>query len=47
VALDEMRVEGISTNLPLHRRLVTDPDFVRGAVSIHHLESRPRQGTAA
>jgi len=47
VALDEMRVEGISTNLPLHRRLVTDPDFVRGGVSIHHLESRLRQGTAA
>jgi acetyl-CoA carboxylase biotin carboxylase subunit len=47
VALDEMRVEGISTNLPLHRRLVTDPDFVRGGVSIHHLESRLRQDTAA
>ena len=47
VALDEMRVEGISTNLPLHRRLVTDPDFVRGGVTIHHLESRLRQDTAA
>jgi acetyl-CoA carboxylase biotin carboxylase subunit len=47
VALDEMRVEGISTNLPLHRRLVTDPDFVHGGVSIHHLESRLRQDTAA
>jgi len=47
VALDEMHVEGISTNLPLHRRLVTDTDFVRGGVSIHHLESRLRQDTAA
>jgi acetyl-CoA carboxylase biotin carboxylase subunit len=47
VALDEMRVEGILSNLPLHRRLVTDPDFVRGGVSIHHLESRLRQDTAA
>jgi acetyl-CoA carboxylase biotin carboxylase subunit len=47
VALDEMRVEGIATNLPLHRRLVTDPDFVSGGVSIHHLESRLRRDTAA
>jgi acetyl-CoA carboxylase biotin carboxylase subunit len=47
VALDEMRVEGILTNLPLHRRLVKDPDFVRGGVSIHHLESRLWQDTAA
>ena len=47
VALDEMRVEGIATNLPLHRRLIKDPDFVRGGVSIHHLESRLRQDTAA
>jgi acetyl-CoA carboxylase biotin carboxylase subunit len=47
VALDEMRVEGIATNLPLHRRLVTDPDFVRGGVSIHHLEGRLRQDGAA
>ena len=38
VALNEMRIEGIATNLPLHRRLVTDADFVRGGVSIHHLE---------
>jgi acetyl-CoA carboxylase biotin carboxylase subunit len=47
VALDEMRVEGIATNLSLHRRLVADPDFVRGGVSIHHLESRLRQDAAA
>jgi acetyl-CoA carboxylase, biotin carboxylase subunit len=43
VALDEMRIEGIATNLPLQRRLVTDPDFIRGAVSIHHLEERLRR----
>ncbi|WP_018319372.1 acetyl-CoA carboxylase biotin carboxylase subunit [Bradyrhizobium sp. WSM2793] len=43
VALDEARIEGIATNLPLHRRLVADPDFIRGGVSIHHLEAKLRQ----
>ncbi|QOZ52476.1 acetyl-CoA carboxylase biotin carboxylase subunit [Bradyrhizobium sp. CCBAU 53338] len=43
VALDEARIGGIATNLPLHRRLVTDPDFIRGGVSIHHLETRLRR----
>jgi acetyl-CoA carboxylase biotin carboxylase subunit len=38
VALDEMRVGGIKTNLDLHRRIVRDPDFVAGGVDIHHLE---------
>ncbi|WP_407185182.1 acetyl-CoA carboxylase biotin carboxylase subunit [Bradyrhizobium centrosematis] len=44
VALDEARIEGIATNLPLHRRLVADPDFVHGGVSIHHLETKLRGG---
>jgi acetyl-CoA carboxylase biotin carboxylase subunit len=47
VALAEMRIEGIATNLPLHRRLVTDADFARGGVSIHHLEGRLRREGAA
>jgi acetyl-CoA carboxylase biotin carboxylase subunit len=47
VALDEMRIEGIATNLPLHRRLVADNDFVRGGVSIHHLEAHLRRDGAA
>ena len=42
VALDEARIEGIATNLMLHRLLVADPDFVRGGVSIHHLETKLR-----
>jgi acetyl-CoA carboxylase, biotin carboxylase subunit len=41
--LDEMYVEGISTNLPLHRRLVRDPGFTGGAVDIHHLERLLRE----
>ena len=39
VALDEARVEGIATNLPLHRRIVADPGFAAGGVDIHHLET--------
>jgi acetyl-CoA carboxylase biotin carboxylase subunit len=45
LALDEMQVSGISTNLPLHRRIVRDPAFVAGSVDIHHLERRLRQET--
>jgi acetyl-CoA carboxylase biotin carboxylase subunit len=37
IALDEMRVTGIETNLALHRRLSQEPGFVAGGVDIHHL----------
>ena len=37
VALGEARVEGVATNLALHRRIVEDPGFVAGGVDIHHL----------
>jgi acetyl-CoA carboxylase, biotin carboxylase subunit len=37
-ALDEMRVSGIATNLPLQRQIVRDAAFAEGAVDIHHLE---------
>lgn len=47
VALDEMQVEGIATNLPLHRRLIDDDEFVRGGVSIHYLENRLKQDGGA
>jgi len=39
-ALEELVVEGISTNTPLHRDLVRDPAFRAGGVSIHYLESK-------
>ncbi|MEE4203774.1 MAG: acetyl-CoA carboxylase biotin carboxylase subunit [Halieaceae bacterium] len=39
-ALDELIVEGIRTNAPLHRELVVDPSFAAGGVSIHYLESK-------
>jgi acetyl-CoA carboxylase biotin carboxylase subunit len=37
-ALQEMVVEGIKTNLPLHRKLIQDPGFVEGGCDIHYLE---------
>ncbi|MEA5097810.1 MAG: acetyl-CoA carboxylase biotin carboxylase subunit, partial [Burkholderiaceae bacterium] len=38
VALSEMVVEGISTNLALHRELMIDPCFIEGGTNIHYLE---------
>lgn len=40
IALSEMKVEGISTNIPLHREILEDADFVAGGVDIHFLEKR-------
>ena len=37
-ALDEFAVVGISTTIPLHRRIVDDPDFQAGDYTIHWLE---------
>ena len=38
IALSEMVVEGIQTNIPLHQELLTDARFVRGGTRIHYLE---------
>jgi acetyl-CoA carboxylase biotin carboxylase subunit len=40
IALSEMVVEGIQTNIPLHRELMADARFVEGGTSIHYLENR-------
>jgi acetyl-CoA carboxylase biotin carboxylase subunit len=40
VALSEMIVEGISTNIPLHRELLLDEKFIQGGTSIHYLEKK-------
>jgi len=37
-ALAEMQIEGVSTNLPLHREILDDPAFAAGGTDIHHLE---------
>ena len=39
-ALDEMVIEGIKTNAPLHQELVRDPNFMHGGLDIHYLEQR-------
>jgi acetyl-CoA carboxylase biotin carboxylase subunit len=38
IALSEMVVEGIKTNIPLHQELLADTRVIRGGVSIHYLE---------
>ena len=40
IALSEMVVEGIQTNLPLHQELMLDSAFVRGGTNIHYLEEK-------
>ena len=40
IALSEMVVEGIKTNIPLHQELLLDEKFVRGGTSIHYLEEK-------
>ncbi len=37
-ALDEIIIDGIKTNLDLHRRLVNDKGFMVGETNIHYLE---------
>ncbi len=37
-ALGEMVVEGILTNIPLHRELTVDAKFMEGGTNIHYLE---------
>ena len=40
IALSEMVVEGIKTNIPLHQELLLDEKFLRGGTSIHYLEEK-------
>ncbi|MCS6913744.1 MAG: acetyl-CoA carboxylase biotin carboxylase subunit [Myxococcales bacterium] len=38
-ALDEYRIGGIKTNLPFHRRVMREPDFVRGQYDTGYIEA--------
>ncbi|NMG28881.1 acetyl-CoA carboxylase biotin carboxylase subunit [Aromatoleum evansii] len=40
IALSEMVVEGIKTNVPLHQELMLDARFIEGGTSIHYLEHK-------
>ena len=37
-ALDSFVIEGIRTNIPLQRRIISDPDFERGELSTHFMD---------
>jgi len=43
IALSEMVVEGIQTNIPLHQELLLDNRVIRGGINIHYLEHRLAQ----
>jgi acetyl-CoA carboxylase biotin carboxylase subunit len=40
IALSEMVVDGIKTNIPLHQDLMNDSAFVAGGVNIHYLHKK-------
>lgn len=39
-ALSEIVIDGIKTNIPLHRELFEDAAFLKGGTSIHYLENK-------
>ena len=43
IALSEMAVEGIRTNIPLHQEFLVDSRVIRGGVNIHYLEQKLAQ----
>ena len=40
IALSEMSIEGIKTNIALHQELLNDANFVKGGMNIHYLEHK-------
>ncbi|MGH1461605.1 MAG: acetyl-CoA carboxylase biotin carboxylase subunit, partial [Neptuniibacter sp.] len=40
IALDEMLVDGIRSNIPLQQEIVNDAKFQEGGVNIHYLEKK-------
>ena len=40
IALSEMSIEGIKTNIALHQELLHDANFAKGGTSIHYLEKK-------
>lgn len=39
-ALDELIVDGIKTNIPLHEDIMNDGNFIKGGTNIHYLEKK-------
>lgn len=44
-ALDETLIDGIKTNIPLHKEILHDANFRKGGVNIHYLEKMLSQKT--
>ncbi len=40
MALDELTIEGIKTNIELQKDIMLDPGFIRGGANIHYLEKK-------
>lgn len=40
MALAELVIDGIKTNIPLHQEIMDDPNFQRGGTNIHYLEKK-------
>ncbi len=40
MALSEIVIEGIKTNIPLHQMLIADSAFQTGGTDIHYLENK-------
>jgi acetyl/propionyl-CoA carboxylase alpha subunit len=40
-ALAELRIVGVETSAPFHRRVMQEPDFRAGTVTIRYLEEHP------
>jgi acetyl-CoA carboxylase biotin carboxylase subunit len=47
IALSELVIDGILTNVPLHRELMVDSKFMEGGTSIHYLEQRLSEQSAS
>jgi len=39
-ALDEILIEGIKTNIPMHHKILRDANFIAGGTNIHYLEEK-------
>jgi acetyl-CoA carboxylase biotin carboxylase subunit len=39
-AMDEILIEGIKTNIPMHQAILRDSNFINGGTNIHYLEKK-------
>jgi acetyl-CoA carboxylase biotin carboxylase subunit len=43
IALDELVIDGIKTNISLHQDMLKDANFQKGGTNIHYLEKKISQ----